>query len=303
MRGEKKAKYGSLIAGVVAITLALVAYSQGQNSIGAALFLGGIISSILTYGLHSYFWMRRLDSMEEELPGMLKSLSESLKSGMSFPQAFQNVAESDHGALNPLIQKAADQLSWGIPFHEVMRRFSDSVEGSELLARTVDIILQAYKSGGDVPGTMDAIAQSSTEVREAIKERSSKMHQQVVVIYAIYFLFVGIIIALFGVLKPIFDIGFEMGGDFLGGGGATNPCLFVAGKPFCQLAPILGLGEANAKMSYYKSLFFVMLIIQGAMSGLVSGEIYQGKASAGFKHSLILISVGIFSYLFLLAAQ
>lgn len=302
MKRRKKIKYGSLVTGVVAISLALVAYSQGLNSIGAALFLGGIISSVLTYGLSSYMRARRLDSMEEELPGLLKSLSESLKSGMSFPHAFQNVAESDHGALNPLVQKAANQLSWGIPFHEVMNRFSESVEGSQLLSRTVDIILQSYKSGGNVPETMDAIAQSSTDVRDAMKERESKMHQQVIVIYAIYFLFVGIIIALFGILRPILNLGFEMGGSFFSGGSAQNPCMTFIGKPICKLAPALGLGSATAKLSYYKALFFLMLLIQGIMSGLVAGEIYEGQASAGTKHSLILVSVGIFSYLFLMSA-
>lgn len=291
---EKKVEYASFGGGGLIQVIGIMVYltmGGGMRPIGAALFLGGLIAAFLPYGLFMYFRSKKYSEMEKEFPGFLRNLSESRKSGMSLPQAFQNAAETDYGRLDPEVEKAANQLSWGIPFPEVMRRFQNRVEGSDLIKRSISIILQAYESGGDISETMDAIASDATKIKDAEKERKSVLTSQVLIIYVIYFLFAGIMIALYFILTPLLDIG---GSGFISK--PPNFCSTLA-RPICDLCPIVGLHEdAGSKLCYYKALFFLMLMVEGVFNGLVAGEIKSGSVAAGVKHVMLMVPLGFIIY-------
>ena len=57
----------------------------------------------------------------------------------------------------------------------------------------------------------------------------------------------------------------------------------------------LGVGP----ICYYNALFISMIIIQGIFTGLVAGQIGEGSAVAGLKHSVIMTCSG-FAILMLL---
>ncbi len=176
-----------------------------------------------------------------------------------------------------------------------MERFADRVTGSGLIRRSVFIVLQSYESGGNISETLDAIAQNAARIKEAEQEKKSVLMQQVYIIYAIYFLFLIIVLALF-VLLNSFILQFSGGGLFIEGE-VTNFCQTALARPVCSLCPVFGLGDAGAKICYYKGLFLLMIVIGGIFNGLVAGEIVEGKVSAGVKHSLIMAPFGLIIYI------
>ncbi len=295
---QEKIKYFSIIAGLTGLLLAILIYVFISSAVGAGLFLASLVFSFLPYGVYSYFDDKKYEEMERQWPSFLRNLSEAIKSGMSLPQAFQNAAQTDYGRLNEAIELSSKQLSWDIPFTEVMHRFQDRVTKSRLISNSISIIMQSYESGGDIAKTMDSVSRNLSSIQTAHKEKKATLMQQVYIIYAIYFLFVGIIIALYRILLPLLDIG-GGGGDFIGG--AINFCTDVGlVRPICNLCPMIGLVDATDQMCYYQALFFIMLIVQGIFSGLVAGEIGSGKMSAGIKHALIMVPAGVISYVVLL---
>lgn len=64
----------------------------------------------------------------------------------------------------------------------------------------------------------------------------------------------------------------------------------------------LDFGPAKAPESYYRSLFLVMIIIQGFFSGLIAGQIVSDSVSAGIKHSLIMTLSGFFIFVLVIKA-
>ncbi|MDY6766160.1 MAG: type II secretion system F family protein [Candidatus Nanohaloarchaea archaeon] len=295
---KEKVEYGSFGAGGLTLVIAALMYVRGMRTIGGSLFVAGLITAFLPYGLYSYFRERKYREMEEEFPLFLRNVSEAIKGGMSMPQAFQHAAKTDYGKLDLEVERAAHQLSWGIPFPEVMRRMSSRITGSGLIRRSIAIILQSYESGGDIAETLDAIAANASRIKEAEKERESVLKQQVYIIYAIHFLFLGIIVALYMLLSNfLLEIG-GVGGGFLGSVpnfcSPTNP---TVARPICSLCPAFGMGDATSSLCYYKSLFLLMLVVEGVFNGLVVGEITRGKISAGVKHSVAMGTIGFIVYL------
>lgn len=293
---EQKVKYLSFGTGGTLLLLGFIAFIAGSTVLGGALLVSGLIAGGVPFSLYSYFQTKKFQALEEEFPVFLRSLSESIKSGMSLPQAFQNATKTDYGRLNPYIQKAADQISWGIPFPEVMERLQNKMQTSSLITRSIAILMQSYESGGNISETMDSIARDATKIKDAEKERQSVLYKQVMIIYVIYFLFLGILIALFKILVPLLNI---EGGEFLQP--PPNFCTDIAiARPICSLCPTLGFGSHTDKFCYYKSIFLLMLIVEGIFNGMVAGEIEAGKVSAGVKHILIMVPIGVIAYIFLL---
>ena len=300
LTNKEKVEYVSFGGGGFGVFIAILIYIVGPKPIGGGLFLASLVLAFTPYGLYSYFESKKYKDMERQFPAFLRNLSEALKSGMSLPQSFQNASDTDYGRLNEEIDLSAKQLSWDIPFPEVMNRLKKRVNESRLISNSISIIMQSYESGGDIAKTLDSIARNISDIKEAEKERNATLMQQVYIIYAIYFLFVGIVIALYRILQPLLNIG---GGGFIGG--SPNFCTTVAAvKPLCNLCPVLGLhASATAKLCYYKALFILMLMVQGVFSGLVAGEIGSGDVSSGVKHALIMVPTGVVAYIVILSVM
>lgn len=291
--------------GGLLLLIAVVSYvnlSSDMRPVSASLFIAGVMVMFLPYGLYSYFRDRAYSQMEKEFPAFLRNLSESIKSGMSMPEAFRQASRTNYGRLDAEVERASHQVSWGIPFPEVMNRLAIRVKGSDLIRRSVYILLQSYESGGNIAETLDAIAANTSRIKEAEKEKQAVLIQQVYVIYAIHFLFLGIIITLYLLLSGfLLEIGSTSAstGDAAGVsfGSVQNFCgPGSIAQPICSICPLFGLGDAGERICYYKSLFLLMILVEGVMNGIVAGEVLSSKISAGIKHSVLMGFLGIVIY-------
>jgi flagellar protein FlaJ len=190
---------------------------------------------------------------------------------MTLPQALYKSAQVDYGKLSVELKKMANQISWGVPFHDVLARFSKRSK-SGFIQRSIAIIIEAQQSGGALVETLDAVARDARMLKEAEAERKSKLNQQAVIIYAIFFLFMIIVVALQKLMMPlIYSKGFALATE--------DPDLII---------------------SYYQNLFFSMILIQGLFNGMIAGQIGEGSPILGLKHSAIFVIVGVMvSWLFI----
>ncbi len=298
MNKLQKIKYASFGSGLLLVILAVVLSIMKIGSISSALFLAGLICAILPYGLFIYFQQRKLDNLEKNFPLFLRDVAESIKSSLSLPQAFKDASNRSYGRLTPYIVKSSNQLSWGVPFPEVIERLIKKMEGSNLIQRSLTLVLQAYNSGGNISKTLDTLARDVTSIKEAEEKRNATLHQQVVVIYIIFFVFVIIIVTLYklGIARMLGANLSSMSGLF---GGNVNMCTLGIAKPFCNLCPIFNFGSSGDTLCYYKVIFMFMILVQGIFNGLVAGQVGTGKAIKGLKHSFIMAFIGLLIYLLL----
>lgn len=269
--------------------------------------LMALVIGIIPYIMLSYLEYQRMKSIEDQLPVFLLDLAETQKGGMSIPDALKLLAKTDYGKLGGEIKKIADQLSWGIPLQEAMNRFSFRMKGSDIIRRAIRIINEAYSSGGDVARTVETTAGDITVIKESEKERKSMMFQHTIVMYAIYFIFIGVIIGISKTLVPMLQMGAGTAGIMGGMFAFQDPCKACVGNPniyciscsiFYVICEMFALGAGAS--CYYRALFISLAIVQGIFSGLVIGQIGENSVIAGIKHSLILTGSGFVIIMLLL---
>jgi len=310
----------SIGIGVATGLVGIILY-QASSQLGGALVLLGLLIGVLPFGLISFLKNRAVREMENQFPSFLRDLAESKKGGMTLIQAFGSAKETDYGRLNQEIDKIHKQLSWGIPFPKVIRRFSKRMDSSPVIQELVSILLQSFKSGGDITKTIDSIAEDASSLKETVQKKNSQIKQQIFIMYTIYLLFIGITVGLYFLLAQLMGLGQPGEGalsglEVAGGEGSLpnfcGPSVSLS-VPLCESAKIFGfvpdkaveeglassfsLKYSYGNMAYYKSLLFAMLMIQGGCTGAVAGQISSGSPSGGIKHALIMIPLGFVIFL------
>lgn len=322
---KDKIKKYSIYSGIALFFLGVILLFTVDEQLGGSMAILGIIISVVPLSLFSYLDRRQIKQMESEFPSFLKGLAESKRGGMTLLSAFESAKETDYGKLNSETEKVYYELSWGIPFPQVMDRFGERVSESELMQRSLSIIIQSFESGGKITQTIDSVADEATKLKEIVQKKDSQLKQQLIIMYIIYLLFIAITIGLYFMIDQLLGLGSPGGGalDNLGdldlaSGGDINYCSdgILPAEFFCTIARIFGFVPADIefgtevainsnyeKMAYYKSLLFSILMVQGVSISAVVGKINEGKASAGIKHALVLITTAFLAFMLLVAPR
>lgn len=238
---------------------------------GPILVIGSLISSII-FILDFMEENKKQKELETKFLEFVRALVETVRSGVSIPQAIVHVASVNFGSLTPYIQKLAHQIEWGYTLHEALTIFANDTDNS-VIKRAIAIVIEAEKSGGDMGSVLEAVTQSVLELKKIKDERKSNAYTQTIQGYIIYFFFVVIMVVLQVYLIPkLSTVGGELG-QGLGTIGVGS----------------LGGGGAGVD---FGTIFIVTIIIQGLFAGLMLGKFSEGDYKSGLKHSLILVIGG-----------
>lgn len=303
MNSERKIILISSIGFVVLIAIAII--FQEDVVLSSNIVLLAILLITIPYGIYRFLDFRRIREYEKEFPVFLRDIAESQRAGLSLVQSIHVAVKSDYGSLSKEIKKIDDQLSWNVPLDKALKNFSDRVEKSKIMVRSLMVIRQANKSGGKIEETMESLANNIEMLRDVQAEKTALLNQHVMMMYAIFFIFLGITIALVKFLTPLVQTQstFE-----LIKGVSPNPCQPCIGSAdaacigcntFFTVSTTFGFGEKTESAAYYRSLFFTMIIVQGIFSGLIAGQIASDSVIAGLKHSMVMLLSGVFIFIFL----
>jgi archaellum biogenesis protein FlaJ (TadC family) len=300
MKFETKVLIGSLLISGFLISLGFI--DPG------VMFLGIILSAFIIFFPQMFFEyekFRKIKEMEVRFPDFLRDVTEHVRAGLPLYKAIVHTSRIDYGELSKEVKLMANQLSWGIPFDKVIKQFGERTR-SKKLKMAIYTLRESYLSGGDIPSTLEALADSLATLEDAEKERKSLINQHVIVMYAISLIFIGIVAALNNFMVPIFKMGVA-GVEISGLGNPCDACSTQFSCGICDFYSTISsaFGIKGGIASYYVALFFLMAMIQAFCAGLIIGQISRGSIKAGFVHSIILMLInfggfGILSYLGLL---
>lgn len=215
--------------------------------------------------LVEYNKYRKKKELEELFPVFLRDFVESVRGGLTIPQAFASVSRNDYKALSPFVKKMTAQMDWGIPVDTVLMKFSKETK-SKIIGRIVSSVIESHRFGGNLADTFEALANTALEVERLRAERRLYLQSQMITGYIIFFVFLGVIIGLERFLVPSLT--------------EVSPLGALGGVPQQALA-----GE-------YRALFRNLILIQGMFAGLTVGKMGEGAIIAGLKHSLFMMFVG-----------
>jgi flagellar protein FlaJ len=250
---------------VVAILAINFLFLREIPNIYSTINILAIIMLVLPIVLLQYLNYRKLKVVEAMFPAFLRDFIELMRGGMTIEQAMKNLRKNDYKELNPYVKKMAAQLDWGIPVEKVLINFAKSTK-SKMIERTISSVIESHRFGGNLTDTLEALSNASVEVQRLKAERIMYLYSQVTTGYIIFFVFLGVMIAMEKFLIPSLS---------------TISVEGVTGAPKESL-----VGE-------YRDLFRNLILIQGLFAGLSVGKMAEGKIISGVKHSLIMMVVGL----------
>jgi len=253
-------------------------------NLGSALLVAAPILVI------KYREFQRKSEIEDEFPKFLRDVLEGTRAGMSLPQAVQNIGEGGYGAMGPEIEKMNARLDWGIPFDDVMTQFAED-SGSSMIRRSVDTIIQAYESGGNIEDVLDSVVDNIRSIQELQQERESQLYGELVTGYIVYFIFIGILIGLTTFLLP----SLSQASSALSSSGSGAPGVGGIGGGLLS-----GSGNLERNIQIYRGWFKNLAYIQAVFSGLIIGKLTEGNLRAGIKHVAVLFGLGYLAVTFFL---
>jgi len=236
----------------------------------------GLISLMLPYGLYG----RRRDQIrsrvEAKFPDFLRDLAEYWKGGLSMTVAIQTLAKGEYGNLNEDVNKMAAQISWGISFGEVLDMFTERVT-SPIVTRAVRMVDEANRAGGRISDILLAASFDAREIKALETERRQEVGSYVTVIYASYFVYLGIILVLAQTFIP-----------------AIVDSAAATGSTGSMSIGNLTIREMNEV--WISTIFLYSLVVQGIGNGLAAGFMSNGRLYSAFNRASFLLLVGWFVF-------
>lgn len=236
----------------------------------------GVISLMLPYGVYGYRRDKIRSRVEEKFPDFLRDLAEYWKGGLSMTVAIQTLAKGEYGNLNEEVNKMSSQISWGVSFGEVLAMFTERVT-SPIVTRAVRMVDEANKAGGKISDILLAASFDAREIKALETERRQEVGSYVTVIYASFFVYLGIILVLASTFIPaIVDSSAATGGS--GSMSIGN----------------LTIREMNEV--WISTVFLYSVIIQGTGMGLAAGFMSTGRLYSAFLRASFLLLLGWFIF-------
>lgn len=234
-----------------------------------------ILAIIVMVGIPTFLIVyreeRRQTRIDENLPYLLREISNAQRTGMSLPRAIQESAKRHYGPLTPELRKMSSKISWGIPFSQAMEDFQKSID-TPLAQRATLLILEAERSGGNLEEIFEATEKYVQSLLDLKKEREGAMKPYVYIVYAAYIIFILVVVILF----VSFFIPF----------GTAN----------ISQEQTAGIFLMEIDLDTLEVLFLHMLAVQGFFSGLVAGKMSKMSVKAGLLHSVVLMFIGWFAF-------
>lgn len=238
----------------------------------------GLLSGTGIYGFYEYFRLKRIYQIDSIFPDFVRDLAESRRAGMTFTKAILFASKGNYGILTPEIKKISQQVSWGSSVTDALIGFSQRVN-TKSIRRTISLIIEASKSGGNVADVLDVAAKDAREIKLLEKERRTNMASYVIIIYVGMFVFLAIVLILCTSFIPAMT----------GSNGAQG------------MQGIMG-GGSNASKDEITFVFYMSCIVQAFGSAVVAGIFEDGHLSSGVKHIFIMVFTSWFAFKILLGA-
>ncbi len=217
------------------------------------------------FGFYEFLRLRKVRKIDERFPDFIRDLAESRRAGMTFTRAIMYSSKGNYGVLTEEIQKISRQISWGSSVEDALRAFSKRIN-TKLVKRTISLIIEASRSGGNVADVLDAASKNARELKLIDSERRTNMMAYVAVVYVGMFVFLLIIVILSKTLIPSM-LGTKMSGD-IGMGGSSD------------------VSPATVTL-----MFFTANLVQSGFMGVITGVFEEGNVISGVKHVFIMLLI------------
>jgi len=222
---------------------------------------------------------KRARFVEEILPDALQLMAANMRAGYITSRALLLSARSEFGPLSDAIKKAGKEIMTGKSVEEGLAEIPKQIR-SEDLKRTINLIIEGIKSGGEIMTLLEENAEDMRR-RQALKKEIKAS----ITMYVIFIIFAGclaapILYALSGYLiNTIADLGKV----------AKIPEGMTANVPFAKFG-------VHVSVRFLFEFSIIAILITSIFNGLIIGLLDTGKEKAGIKYIPILVIISLLAF-------
>lgn len=230
-----------------------------SNSLyGIVTFIGTLIGVVWVYP----YWRiaKRIEDMEQMLPDAFFYLASSLRAGISFSEALEELTTAKFGALTEEFKKTVSEIKKGRPTVEALKAFALRNKKSPVIYRSMMIIIEALERGAPMADVLVSVGNDVREILRIKKERKASTGMQ-----TMFFIIAS------GFVGPLI--------------------LGVVSKVIAGLSGVEG--TVTLPISAIKNILLLFVALQAIISGIGIGVIREGKFSGGLKYSVMLAIMGV----------
>lgn len=247
--------------------------------------LGPFIATwVFFYLLFIVMIERRTSSVEKVLPDVLTMISQNMIAGMTVYNSLWIAARPEFGPLALEIQSVARETLGGESFEKSLMNMSSRIK-SYKLSRSVKLMIQGMRSGGELPTVLQEIANDIRTEQNLLKRMSAQTTSQAM--FIIFALLIGAPLLFSSSLQfvSIFNKIYEKVGY---GNTGANEMPRQTGMIALQKLPITA--------DFFFQYAIIILAVLGLFGALLIGLIKTGKLSTGvpLMPLLVIISIIIF---------
>ena len=233
-----------------------------NNTMALGLVIALTFPAIVEF--NNYGWGRQVD---RNIPGLLRDITEAVRSGITLPRALEEASQRDYGPLSKELENAISMFILGASWEDSLMSLAQRLRRPSAL-RLFTILIEAHQTGGKMTEVLDTSVNLFSSLDEFKEEQYNNMRPYMMTIYmaTIIFLIIAYVV-LHQFLTPLYAAS---------AGAATEES---------------GLLQGVLDINYYTSILFWASIIESIFGGLIAGKIGDRVLSAGLRHSVILIIV------------
>jgi len=220
--------------------------------------------------------------VETVLPDALQLMASNIRAGLTTDKALLLAARPEFGPLADEIRRIGRELMAGKSFAYSLMRTTRKIK-SDVLAKTIDLMINSVKSGGKLADLLDQI---SADIRD---QQIIKKEIQASVLMYVLFIFIAIA---FG--APLL---FAMS-SFLVKMLVTNMAVIGAEMPeTLEVGDMpISMAEVQITPEFIQMFAIISLSVSSFFGSIIIGLILKGNERAGLKYLpiLLVLSIGLF---------
>ncbi len=184
-------------------------------------------------------------------PVFIQEVYNNTSTGMSLVDAVKKSKNVNYGCLTPLIKNMCLQIEWGVPFEHAIKNFGKKVNNG-FIDRMVILMDKVSQFSFDIGKNMGEIYNYIALTKKLERSRKTELFPQLISLYFVFFVFLGIIFIVFKFFIPYFE---------------------------------------TVEILEYKNVFTHLVFIESIFLGLTLGKMIENSFVAGLKHMTILCTI------------
>ncbi len=241
-----------------------------------------VVIEFLVHTLITLAAERKAKFVEDVLPDALQLMASNLRAGLTPDKAFLVSARPEFGILNEEINRIGKEITAGTDMEYALKKLARRVK-SEILGKTVDLIVLGLRSGGEFSSLLDQTADNLKQQRIVRNKVSSNILMYVIFIFsAIAF---GSPI-LFGFSSFLIQVLVKNLGSVSA----------MTGDMSAQMSLPIQMTNVAVSPDFVILFIVVSLITSSIMGSFVLGAISKGREREGLSYIplLVALSLGLF---------